>query len=254
MNIGESQNPADVTAPVSGDTTAPETENPGTSEEQEQEEPRLFTQEEVDAIAAKTRAQERRRAEREIAQREQQPRTPSAEPPKPDDYKTAAEYLDALGDWKADHRIAAREQQKQQNEVKATYAEREEGARNKYPDFEEVAYSDHVPITKAMAATIMESEHGPEMAYWLGKNLKAAERIAGLSPLAQAKELGKIEATLAPKTATVKQSTSAPAPIAPVGARSTPATYSTSDPRSTKTMSTSEWIEARNREIAAKNK
>jgi hypothetical protein len=43
----------------------------------------------------------------------------------------------------------------------------------------------------------------------------------------------------------VKKTSNAPAPIAPVTARSqgTPR-YDTTDPRSTKSMSTSEWIEA----------
>jgi hypothetical protein len=82
------------------------------------------------------------------------------------------------------------------------------------------------------------------MAYYLGSNPKEAERISRLSPLSQAKELGKIEAKLSDNPP-VKKTSSAPAPIAPVTARSSgsPAT-DTTDPRSIKSMSTSEWIEA----------
>jgi hypothetical protein len=60
----------------------------------------------------------------------------------------------------------------------------------------------------------------------------------------QAREIGKIEARLA-SNPPAKKTTTAPAPIAPVTARTsgTPA-YDTTDPRSVKTMSTSEWIEA----------
>jgi hypothetical protein len=58
------------------------------------------------------------------------------------------------------------------------------------------------------------------------------------------KELGKLEARLADNPP-VKRTSSAPAPIAPVTARTTgsPA-FDTTDPRSIKSMSTSDWIEA----------
>ena len=101
-----------------------------------------------------------------------------------------------------------------------------------------------------MAQTIQSSDVGPDMAYYLGSNPKEADRISRLSPFMQAKEIGKIEAKLSDNPP-VKKTSSAPAPIAPVTARgSNAAAYDTTDPRSIKNMSTSEWIEAeRNRQI-----
>ena len=101
-----------------------------------------------------------------------------------------------------------------------------------------------------MAETIQASDIGPDVAYFLGANPKEADRISRLSPFLQAKEIGKIEAKLSDNPP-AKKTTSAPAPIAPVTARSTGGTaYDTTDPRSIKTMSASEWIEAeRNRQI-----
>jgi hypothetical protein len=95
-----------------------------------------------------------------------------------------------------------------------------------------------------MAETIQSSDVGPELAYYLGSNPKEADRISRMTPFGQAKEIGKIEAKLADNPP-VKRTTSAPAPISPVTARSTgsPA-YDTTDPRSTKTMTDSQWIEA----------
>ena len=95
-----------------------------------------------------------------------------------------------------------------------------------------------------MAETIQSSEIGPDLAYYLGSNPKEADRISRMSALAQAKEIGKIEAKLA-SNPPVKRTTSAPAPISPVTARSSgsPA-YDTTDPRSTKSMTDSQWIEA----------
>ena len=103
-----------------------------------------------------------------------------------------------------------------------------------------------------MDETIQASEVGPDVAYYLGSNPKEADRISKLSPFLQAKEIGRIEAKLAAEPVT-KKTSSAPAPIAPVTARTsgTPS-YDTTDPRSVKTLSTSEWIEQeRQRQIKA---
>ncbi len=96
-----------------------------------------------------------------------------------------------------------------------------------------------------MADTIRASEVGPDVAYYLGTNVKETERIARLPPILQAKEIGKIEAKLADNPP-VKRTTSAPAPITPVTARGSNnnPSFDTTDPRSIKNMSTSEWIEA----------
>jgi hypothetical protein len=101
-----------------------------------------------------------------------------------------------------------------------------------------------------MAHTIQASDIGPDVIYWLGSNPKEANRIAQLPPILQAKEIGKLEATLT-SNPPVKRTSTAPAPIAPVTARSNGApAFDTTDPRSIKTMSTSDWIEAeRNRQV-----
>jgi hypothetical protein len=95
-----------------------------------------------------------------------------------------------------------------------------------------------------MAQSIQASDIGPEVAYFLGSNPKEADRISRLPAILQAKEIGKIEVKLA-NSPPVQKTSSAPTPITPVTARSTgsPA-YDTTDPRSTKTMTDSQWIEA----------
>jgi hypothetical protein len=98
-----------------------------------------------------------------------------------------------------------------------------------------------------MAETIQSSDVGPELAYYLGSNPKEADRISRMTPLSQAKEIGKIEAKLV-SAPPMKKTTSAPAPISPVTARSSGVSaYDTTDPRSTKTMTDSQWIEAERR-------
>ncbi len=137
-----------------------------------------------------------------------------------------------------------RERQQQQAQLLEAYHDREEAAREKYEDFEQVAYNPKLPITDVMAETIQASDIGPDVAYYLGTNPQEATRISRLTPFLQAKEIGKIEAKLADNPP-AKRTTSAPAPITPVTARAAAnPSYDTTDPRSIKSMSTSEWIEA----------
>jgi hypothetical protein len=170
--------------------------------------------------------------------------------PSADQFNSVDDYAEALATRKAEELLARRDAQKQRTEFVEAYHDREEDARNKYDDFEQVAYNPNLRITDVMAETIQTSDVGPDVAYFLGSNPKEADRIARLPPILQAKEIGKIEARLA-SDPPVKKSSSAPSPISPVTARGSgsPA-YDTTDPRSVKAMSTSDWIAAeRQRQI-----
>ena len=223
---------AEPTAPEQVATPAPEpVEAPAV---------KTFTQEEVDSMIGKRLARERRSWERE------RPKAPAApaEPVSQDKFESVEAYAEALAAQKAEQLLQQRELERQQAAVVESYHEKEEQAREKYDDFEQVAYNPKLPITAVMADTIRASEVGPDVAYYLGTNVKETERIARLPPILQAKEIGKIEAKLADNPP-IKRTTSAPAPIRPVTARSgNNPSYDTTDPRSIKNMSTSEWIEA----------
>jgi hypothetical protein len=97
------------------------------------------------------------------------------------------------------------------------YQARASVAASKYPDYAEVTGNPTLQITPAMAEAIVDSEHGPEVAYHLGKNPAEAARIARLNPPAQIRAIGNIEAAVtAPKQAT----TPPPPPVKAVGAQS----------------------------------
>lgn len=251
---------AAVTAPESGATTPPEDASTGASgdEDQEDPQPKTFTQEDVDKIAQKEREQGYRKAKRELEQQAQQQQiqdAANAPEPKPEEYNSPVEYAEALADHKLAKKLAEQQAQQQQVQVVNTYAQREEVARDKYPDFEAVAYNDNLPLTRAMSEVILASEVGPDLAYHLGKNPGEAERISRLTPLQQAVELGKIEVTLTPAASTptpAKKVPSAPEPIAPVGSRTSNPTYDPTDPRSVK-MPVKDWMKARNEQVAKRH-
>ena len=231
----------ELTAVPEPEVTAPETEEPKPA--------KTFTQEELDAAIGKRLAREQRKWEREQARRPQEPATP-APAPSLEQFESVDQYAEALAAQKAEELLAKREADRARMDTLEAYHDREEAARGKYDDFEQVAYNPNLPITTVMAETIQTSDIGPDLAYYLGTNPKEADRISRLSPYMQAKEIGKIEAKLSDNPP-VKKTTSAPPPIAPISGRGTGApAYDTTDPRSIKNMSTSEWIEAeRQRQI-----
>lgn len=89
------------------------------------------------------------------------------------------------------------------------------------PDYVEVAEAESVQITYPMRDAILAADNGPHLAYHLGKNPDEALRISKLNPMQQVFEMGKLAASIA-KPAKVAVS-KAPAPIVPLGSRSTAA-------------------------------
>jgi hypothetical protein len=231
--------PEATAAPVVPET-APEVAE---SQPEQTPEEKKFSQAEIDAMISKRLAREQRKWEREQQAKLAQPQAPREVPPI-DQFESPDAYAEALAVRKAEELIAQRDFQRQQAEINDAYHDREEEARAKYDDFEQVAYNPQLRVTDVMAETIKASDMGPDLAYWLGTNPKEADRISRLAPLLQAREIGKIEAKLG-SNPLVKPTTSAPTPISPVTARTSGSpSYDTTDPRSTKTMTDSQWIEA----------
>ena len=239
---------AEVDSASAPEVTATPESVESTPEVAETQPAKTFSQEDLDAAIGKRLAREQRKWEREQAQRSAETQIVKAAPTASvDQFESPEAYAEALAYQRAEELIAKREAAKQQSAVLESYHDLEEEARSKYDDFEQVAYNPKLPVTNVMAETIQSSEIGPELAYYLGSNPKEAERISRMTPLSQAKEIGKIEAKLV-SAPPVKKTTSAPAPISPVTARSSGApAYDTTDPRSTKTMTDSQWIEAERR-------
>jgi len=147
------------------------------------------------------------------------------EAPKESDFDDYTDYAAAKAVWayNSSSRKAQASQVETQHEaakaerdaaIRAGWQEQVEAAKATYKDFEAVAYNNEVPITAAMGEVIMSSDVGAELAYYLGSNRSESARIAAMSPLAAAKELGRIEANIsAPKPRTA---TKAPPPVKPV--------------------------------------
>lgn len=234
--------------PETLDTTTNVVEEEDSSEDQEQQEPRVFTHEELDKIVSAEKAKAERKVRRELAEKANAPR-PLVEP-KIENFTNQADYLEAAANFKAEQIVAEKEAKKQQAAIRDSYDDREEAIRAKYSDYEDIALLDTdkggPAISNTMAEVIMESEIGPEIAYYLGKNVEESKRIWAMKPALQAAALGKIEAKLTAKPP-AKPTSTAPDPIKPVVSRSSSPAINPSDPRSM-SMSMDEWVRARNKQ------
>lgn len=172
-------------------------------------------------------------------------KTQEADPrPKRTDFDDPEKYEQALVEWSAKsaakltqaeieraqkERDAAAAKDTTEKQFQSEHKERvdawtksKEKAIDKYPDYEEVAESDEVPITPVMASSILEenleSGKGFEIAYYLGKHINEAKRIAALPQSAQVIAIGK----LAERLAAIPEKTfsKTPTPPKPLGNRS----------------------------------
>jgi len=255
--------PGEETVETEAETTEEvETEESATSEETTEEasaeqpkKPPRGVQKRLDELTrlryeAERRADQERQERIEWQKRAMGEQKPIVQATKPtvEQYGTYEDFMEALSDWKVEQRLAserAEREQQAQRETTAkkamTYQERVQKAISKYEDYEQIAHGNHWTPTPDMRDAILESEMGPDLAYYLGNNPDEAIRISGLSPAAQNRELGKLEVKLShpPKP----QPTKAPAPIEPSGSKAK-AQKSPAD------MSDHEFAEWRKRQIA----
>lgn len=157
-----------------------------------------------EALEARRELEELRRKHEQPQQTEQAPEKPQGKPSLEQfDYDQDA-YLEALADWKLDQREQQRTQQATQQREQQTMQERQAALAAKeaefiaaHPDYEGVAKAPHVPITKQMAEVMIENpDTAPAIAYYLGQNIGEATEIAQMSPVAAARAIGRIEASL----------------------------------------------------------
>jgi hypothetical protein len=186
------------------------------------------------ASEAERRAQE---AERKLAERGEKKPVEKQPEPEPSDFDNYDDYLAELSDWKkgaskADDKDSGKKPEASDDgdddredqeftdaleDVKAAFID----IRDRYDDFDEVTNDKDVTITRDMVMALAEADDPGEIAYYLGKNKAEAERISKLKPIAQAREIGKLEAKLAKKEPDGnkpigKKTTQAPDPIEPI--------------------------------------
>lgn len=191
--------------------------------ETQQEESRLFTQAEMDAAIQKRLLKEERRVHRRIEQqmREQAESKIREVEPERESYRDEEAYLQAqiehLAEKRAEEKLSQRERAMSVEKSRDAFTERAEKAEERYPDFQTVVGNPALSINEGMAEFISDSDAGPDVAYYLGKNPMKALQIAQMSPFKAARALMEIEKDISSKPQA--KPSKAPEPITPVGSR-----------------------------------
>ncbi len=157
--------------------------------------------------------------------------------PKPDDFKTVAEYADALTDFLLEKKLSERQaadegrrQKEAADRVKSEFSQRIAKAMKDIPDYDEVVSAADVDVPPHISQHIVESDMGPLLGYHLAKHPEELDRLRKLSPIRAVAELGKLEMKLEKKSepapdkaakTEAQQVSRAPAPITPLDGKST---------------------------------
>jgi hypothetical protein len=183
---------------------------------------------------ARQDAQRERQARVDLEQRlaaMEQQRQPQAinvdQEPQPSQFSDAFEYAKALAEFSTERALAerdrqvaqAREQEAQQKIIQS-WAQKVQEAKAELPDFDDLVASSDVVVNNAVRDAILESDVGPKILYHLAENNDLAKKIAGLSPNAALREIGRLEARFEAKPETKQTAplvkSKAPAPIQPI--------------------------------------
>lgn len=219
----------------------------------------------IDELTRNWREAERREAALLAMLQERQ--TPKAEPApapapvkEPDlaDYEyDEAKFKVALGNFyeakaraAAEAVLAERENAAREKARVQTFKQKEAEFKAKAPDYESVAY--YAPISNEVVELVRESDIGPELAYYLGKNPELAQTISQLPATAAAREIGKIEAKLS-----LQRETARPAAAKPAVSQAPPPPpkIEAVEPEVTRDpdqMPINEWLKWRNKQLNRK--
>ena len=249
-----------VTQPQEANVEQPPETTPEQSQQEEEQKPKTpdwqrsinrLTRQKYQ-LQARLEEMERRLAEPPKEQPKPQPGAPKIE-----DYQDFDAYIAAKAEWVADHKIksvlAEQQQERQKHQAQEyeahlaqNWSKRLEAAAKEIPDLIDVLESAvDIPMPPDMRMAIVDSDVGPLVAHYLAQNPEEASRIAGLSGVAVARAIGRIEAKLETSKAQPPKS-SAPTPVQPVkGGGSSSVGPSDKDDIAT-------WIKKRNKEVGGK--
>ena len=188
-----------TTEPIKADES-PKSDNPDQPEKQPKPGKNSFERK-IDRLY-KSAAEQKARAdllEKQLEELKPKPQV-SADGLKLEDFEFDVEKYAEAKAKKAEELALKRytEEQQSQNFKKleqnlvSSWEEKTTKAVSKYDDFDEVV-GELKPVTPLNVA-IMQAENGEEIAYYLGSNMKEAQRIAQLDPISAIREIGRLEA------------------------------------------------------------
>ena len=205
---------------IEPETTEKDQAQPGAKKPESGETRRMFRaiRKEQEAVA---RAQALEREVAELKSR-QTPKAPDTAP-RMEDFTDVQEYAKAFAAHETQKTLRERETATQKAAFESHQARLSAGweaqvlkAVEKYDDFDEVV-GELKPGKSPWGDALMLSENGADVAHYLGKHTKEAERIFALPAASQFMEIGKLSYKLSVVPEPLKKPSKAPLPITPVG-------------------------------------
>jgi len=162
--------------------------------------------------------------EQRLAEMERKQSPKGEAEPDPSQFTDMFEYAKALTDYKVDQRLGEERQKVVQAKVQAekeqvlnTWSERVNQAKATMPNFEQVVKSADMTVINEVRDSIFESDVGPQLLYHLADNPEFVEKLQGMTPAAQLRQIGKLEAMFEKQDSKpVVQRSRASAPITPI--------------------------------------
>lgn len=227
---------------------AAEAEEKKREEEEEKTRPKLSRKQR--AIARETKklqddlkaANDRIAALEGKAPRTEAPKAPAA--PKREEFKTDAEYDEAMFDYRYKLRRAKEAVESAQERTTAQLKENFQNYQSSVDDFKEEhddwddVVNQSLPIHESVYLAVMELENGPAVTYYLGKHPEFARKLAEMTPLSAAMEVGRLstrlktgapEPSAAGNGAKPKPKTRLPEPVKPVSTAATSSTLTSAE-------------------------
>lgn len=208
------------------------------------------------------------RARMEANQALPAPKDPDPKPQR-SQFVSDEDYQEALTDWKVDQKLAEQQREQQQARTEAfqqqladNWSARLELAKAELTDFDEVVGKSDIDMPNHLYVAIVESDMGPQLAYYLAQNPSEARLLKGMSQTSALRMLGKLEEQLAnvsekpkeqPATGAEKkpekqvEKSKAPPPIEPLTGASGPVE------KPTEQMTYAEYKAHRQAQIKARN-
>ena len=152
--------------------------------------------------------------------------------PQASQFNDAFEYAEALAEWSAEQALKQRDAEEAQRKAKEAqekvlqaWNEKIAKAKAELPDFDRMVQSSSVVVGDEIRDSILESDVGPQLLYFLASDEDFAKRLTEMPVVKALREIGKLEAKFeakeekprkAEKVKETVSSSKAPEPIKPL--------------------------------------
>jgi len=244
---------------VEEDESSPES-SPETAEEdgkQKQTEDKI--QARIDEVTKLRREEERQRLRVEAENEELRKQIEAATPKQPPGMKLAdfdydedrySSYLTEQAASSARQEAQRAIQTERQLAKQADFNVKESDYALDVKDYHAVTRNPTLKLSAEMVQVAQESDDGPKLLYYLGKHPDVSERLASMSPMAMAREIGRIEATKL-DSVNPPSISNAPDPVKPLKSAAKSQSIRTDTPEGDN-LSTDEWVKRERKRLANK--